>query len=69
MGAKVDLREGQTTKTYTVVSAMEASPTEGKISDVSPLGKAIMGKAAGQSVEVKTPRGTTQYRVVRVSSS
>ena len=69
MGAKVVLKDSRGEKTYTVVSAMEASPAEGKISDVSPLGKAIMGKAAGQDVEVKTPRGTTQYRIVRVSSS
>ena len=69
MGARVALKDSRGEKTYTVVSAMEASPAEGKISDVSPLGKAIMGKAAGQSVEVKTPRGTTQYRIVKVSSS
>ena len=69
MGAKVLLKDARGEKTYTVVSAMEASPAEGKISDVSPLGKAIMGRAAGQSVEVKTPRGTTRYRIMKVSSS
>ena len=68
MGARVVLKDARGEKTYTVVSAMEASPAEGKISDVSPLGKAIMGKTSGQSVEVKTPRGTTHYRIVKVSS-
>ena len=68
MGARVVLKDARGEKTYTVVSAMEASPAEGKISDVSPLGKAIMGKTSGQSVEVKTPRGTTSYRIVKVSS-
>ena len=68
IGARVYLRDARGDKTYTVVSAMEASPAEGKISDVSPLGKAIIGKAAGQDVEVKTPRGMTSYRIVKVSS-
>ncbi len=69
MGARVVLKDARGEKTYTVVSAMEASPADGKISDVSPLGGAIMGKAAGQSVEVKTPRGTTRYSIVKVSSA
>ena len=68
MGVRVVMKDAKGEKTYTVVSAMEASPAEGKISDVSPLGKAIMGKTSGQSVEVKTPRGTTRYRIVKVSS-
>ena len=62
-----DVKTGRETK-YTVVSAMEASPLDGKISDVSPVGRALMTKAAGQDVEVKTPRGTTRYRIVKVSS-
>ena len=68
LGAKVVLKDARGEKTYTVVSAMEASPAEGKISDVSPLGGAIMGKATGQHIEVKTPRGTTSYQIVKVSS-
>ena len=70
MGTAVLLKDVKTGRetTYTVVSAMEASPLEGKISDVSPVGRALIRKAAGQDVEVKTPRGTTRYRIVKVSS-
>ena len=62
-----DTKTGRET-TYTVVSAMEAAPLDGRISDVSPVGRALMSKAAGQDVEVKTPRGETRYRIVKVSS-
>ena len=53
---------------YRVVSASEAKPLEAKISDVSPLGKALMGRLAGEEVEVDSPRGKTRYRILKVSS-
>lgn len=62
-----DLTAGRRT-TYTLVHRSEANPLEGRISDVSPLGKALMGCSAGQEVEVETPRGRTRYRVLKVSS-
>ena len=70
VGTEVLLKDEKTGRetTYTVVSAMEASPLDGRISDVSPVGQALMSKAAGQDVEVKTPRGMTRYRIVKVSS-
>ena len=46
----------------------EASPLEGRISDVSPLGKALKGNAAGQEVEAETPRGKIRYRILKVTS-
>ena len=70
MGSKVvlkDLNSGRET-TYTVVSAFEANPLEGKISDASPVGKALMNQAVGQRVSVSTPRGTVKYQIKRVTS-
>ena len=70
MGARVLLKEldtGRETR-YTLVSALEAKPLEGRISDVSPVGKALVQKTAGQEIEVETPRGVLRYRIVRVSS-
>lgn len=70
VGASVVLREinsGKKTK-YVVVSAREANPLEGKISDVSPVGSALIGKSKGQNVEVKTPRGAQQYHIESVIS-
>ena len=69
VGMKVmlkDLGTGRQTR-YTLVSAYEAKPLEGKISDVSPVGKALLRRSAGQEVDVETPRGKLRYRIVRVS--
>ena len=70
LGSKVVVKDQGTKRqtTYTIVGAAEASPLEGKISDVSPVGKALMGRSAGQEVEVVTPRGKLAYAVVRVTS-
>ena len=62
-----DLATGRETR-YTLVSASEANPLGGKISDVSPVGKALLNRVAGDEIEVESPRGTLQYRVVRVTS-
>ncbi len=51
---------------YQVVGPEETDPRAGKISHLSPVGRAIMGKAAGEQVEVTTPAGSMRYRVVAV---
>jgi len=50
------------------VGATEAKPLDGRISNVSPVGKALIKRSAGQEVDVETPRGKLRYRVVRVTS-
>ena len=52
---------------YTLVSASEANPLEFKISDASPLGKVLLGRAAGHEVVADTPRGNVKYKIVRIS--
>jgi len=64
MGSKVTLeRNGKTTE-YTLVGAVEANPLEGKISDESPIGKAILGKKVGE--EAKLPNGNT-FKVTAIN--
>lgn len=53
--------------TYKIVGSNEANPREGKISDESAVGKALIGKVAGESVGVETPRGTMTYTVLTVT--
>jgi len=68
LGSMVTLKEvasGKDTK-YTVVGASEAKPLEGRISDASPVGEALMGRRAGQQVTVDTPRGKLKYKIVGV---
>ena len=69
VGSKVVVKDTESGKSqnYTLVSAAEANPLEGRISDVSPVGKAIHRKHAGQEVRVETPRGTQQLLIVKVS--
>lgn len=51
---------------YQLVGPVEADPLEGKISDESPLGKALLGKKPGDKFKVSTPRGDIEYQVKTV---
>jgi transcription elongation factor GreA len=58
-------REGQQER-YTIVGPAEANPREGKISHVSPIGQAVLGKREGEEVVVTTPGGETRYRIAEL---
>jgi transcription elongation factor GreA len=51
---------------YQIVGPFEADLSKGKISITAPLGRALIGKGVGDSVEVQTPSGTKSYEVVTV---
>jgi transcription elongation factor GreA len=52
---------------FTIVGSAEASPVEGKISNESPVGKALLGKKIGDEVEVATPAGTIRLLIMDVT--
>jgi transcription elongation factor GreA len=52
--------------TWTLVGSTEADLAQGKLSAQSPVGKALLGRSAGESVEARTPRGGRSYRVQRL---
>lgn len=54
------------TVSYTIVGSVEADPLEGKISDESPIGQALLGKKVGEEVSIKTPRGEVSYKVTEI---
>lgn len=54
------------TKEFQVVGTVEADPLNGKISDESPIGQALIGKKEGQEVEIKTPNDTTTYEIADI---
>jgi transcription elongation factor GreA len=56
------------TQTYKIVGPKESDPAKGKISHVSPIGKAIIGKKQGDTVEVVVPAGKISYRIEKVDS-
>jgi transcription elongation factor GreA len=66
LGSRVTLKNG-TTKEYTIVGPVEADPVNGKISDQSPIGVALMGKTEGDKVTISTPKGDVEYKIVSVS--
>ena len=68
VGSKVTIKEqGFDSETYTIVGVAEASPREGKISNESPIGKAILGHHSGEEVHVETPSGTYKVKITKVS--
>lgn len=67
VGSKVTIKEGNyEAETFTIVGAAEANPREGKISNESPIGKAIIGHKLGDTVKVETPGGTYNVKILKV---
>ncbi len=68
VGSTVELKSDAGKKVeYRIVGSVEADPLSGKISNESPIGRALMGKKTGQSVSIKTPSGEAGYTVVKIS--
>ena len=64
MGARIVVKSGNRTQNFTMVGAVEANPLEGKISDESPLGQALMGLKVGDTATL--PSGKT-YKIIELS--
>lgn len=54
-------------KEFQVVGTVEADPLNGKISDESPIGQALLGKKVGDDVEIQTAAAATSYKIVDIS--
>ncbi|MFN3336760.1 MAG: GreA/GreB family elongation factor, partial [Thermomicrobium sp.] len=54
-------------ETYTIVGAIEAKPSAGRISNESPVGKALLGRRAGDTVTIDTPNGQITARILEVT--
>lgn len=66
IGSTVSLQKGKQTVKYTIVGSEEARPTEGKISNESPIGQALLRKKVGDTASVKTPGGEVHYTVIGI---
>ncbi len=68
LGSRITLRDLESGEefTYTIVSSAEADPAEGRISDQSPVGKAVLGQKVGSTVEVAAPIGHFCYQIVDI---
>lgn len=67
LGSTVKLKGDSGEKTFSVVGTVEADPLEGKISDESPIGRALLGKKVGDKVEIPTPNDIKNYKVQEIS--
>jgi transcription elongation factor GreA len=68
LGSKVTVVDAEgTEESYMIVGSPEARPTEGKISNESPVGRALWGKKVGEKVKVSVPSGTLEYTIKAIS--
>jgi transcription elongation factor GreA len=66
LGSRVTVEQDGEEQEFTIVGPTESDPSSGRISSVSPVGKALLGRAAGDEAVVVTPRGQTRYRVISI---
>ncbi len=67
IGSRVTVQEGDgPEETYHIVGSAEADPATGSISNVSPLGRALMGRRVGETAEVLAPAGVLRFKVLRI---
>jgi len=67
LGSIVRLKDGGKPLQYHIVGTIEADPSQGKISDESPIGKALLGKKVGDKAEIKTPANSSSYKIVEIA--
>ena len=67
IGSKVTIQNNKRQKfSYQIVGFAQANPDEGKISDESPVGKALLGHKVGDKVAVEAPIGTLDFKIVSI---
>ncbi len=68
VGSKIEIKDVKTgaVYNYTIVGTHESNPMEGRISNESPIGKAVLGKRKGAEVVVKAPMGDAVYKIVDI---
>lgn len=67
IGSTISVVSSQGNHKWTIVGASEANPTQGFISNESPLGGAFLGHKKGDEVKVRVPSGTVKYKILEVS--
>jgi transcription elongation factor GreA len=70
IGNKVKLRNTANKETieYSIVGSAEADPREGRLSNESPVGKAVLGRKKGEKVTIPAPRGALEYQIVSIKA-
>lgn len=66
VGSSIKVESKNGIQNFNIVGAAESDPTNGFISNESPLGKAFLGHKKGDAIEVKTPKGLAEYKILEV---
>ncbi|OIO48754.1 MAG: transcription elongation factor GreA [Parcubacteria group bacterium CG_4_9_14_0_2_um_filter_41_8] len=66
IGDKVTVEKDGEKSDYIIVGSNEASPSEGRISNQSPIGKSLLGKRKGEQAVVKTPKGEKNWKIIDI---
>ena len=67
IGSVIKVKNNGNFETYSIVGSEDAEPLQGKVSNESPLGQALLDKKVGEVVEVETPAGKRKYTIVSIS--
>jgi len=67
IGSTVKVSGPDGSQSFTIVGSTEAKPTEGRISNESPVGRALLGRKKGDTVQVQVPAGDIAYTIVAIS--
>ena len=66
IGSKLEVDQDGQNRSYQIVGAPEADPANGKISNESPVGSALIGKSVGDTVQVAVPKGVIKVKVLKI---
>ena len=67
IGSTVTLQSDDGKEKFTIVGSAEAAPSQGRISNESPVGRALLGRKKGDTVVVTVPAGDTSYKILSIS--
>ncbi len=67
VGSTVTLKFDGQKKTYQIVGSNEADPRQGRISNESPIGRALLGRTSGDNVSIPTPVGEKDCKIIEIS--
>ncbi|MCK4592141.1 transcription elongation factor GreA [Candidatus Parcubacteria bacterium] len=66
VGSTITIKNEGKKRTYTIVGSNEANPSEGKISNETPLAISFLGHKVSEKVEVETPKGKVEYKIIKI---
>ena len=66
IGSTVDLQSSDGKESFTIVGSTEAAPAQGRISNESPVGKALLGRKKGDTIVVTVPAGDQTYKILSI---